>query len=127
MNWIDIACIVFVCVTSIHLGLVGRITEVLKLDLRKFEILTCPKCLTWWCTMFYGFTEFTVAEQIAFCIFVKVLAISFLASYSAIWLELFEGYVDTLYMKLYEKIYPNSDNDTPAADADSSHSAGTVS
>lgn len=38
-----------------------------------------------------------------------VLAISSLASYAAIWLELFEGYIDTLYKKLYDKIYSTTD------------------
>jgi hypothetical protein len=35
----------------------------------------------------------------------------------AIWLELLEGYTDTLYAKLYDKIYPTTDTtDTDALD-----------
>lgn len=54
-----------------------------------------------------------------------ILAISFLASYSTLWLELLEGYVDTLYMKLYGKIFKPSDN-TTASDAKRGHSAGSL-
>jgi hypothetical protein len=56
-----------------------------------------------------------------------ILAISFLASYSAIWLELFEGFIDTLYMKCYEKIYPDDEADTTASDSDNGYSDGSVS
>lgn len=58
---------------------------------------------------------------------IMVLATSFLASYAAIWLELAEAYIDTLYLKLYEKIITTNNDDAPAADADSGRSAGTVS
>ena len=56
-----------------------------------------------------------------------VLAVSFLASYSALWLELLEGYVDTLYMKLYGKITPTDTDNAPATDTDGRYSAGSVS
>lgn len=116
MNWIDIASIVFVCVTMNHLGLVKAIECVLAKEL---PILNCVKCSTMWCVLFYSvLTTRRILEPIA---------ISFLCSYFAIWLELFEGYIDTLYMKLYEKIYPNTDNDTlTSADFDGD-SAGSVS
>lgn len=52
-----------------------------------------------------------------------VLVISSIASYAAIWLELFEGYIDTLYKKLYDKIYPTTDT----TDTDTLGTAGTVS
>jgi hypothetical protein len=57
---------------------------------------------------------------------ITVLAISFLASYVAIWLELIEGLIDKLYMKCYEIIteYPN---DTDSSDADDGDSADSVS
>lgn len=117
MNWMDIAGIVFVCVTMNHLGLVGAAEEMIG---RKIPIVNCPKCSTMWATLVYLFGE---TEK---CGLVAVLAISFLASYAAIWVELLEGYVDIIYMKLYEKIYHTS-NDTPAADADGGYSAGSVS
>ena len=117
MNWIDIACIVFACVTANHLGLIKAIEKVTERDL---VIINCPKCLTFWVTLIYCFGK-TEAHTVA------VLAMSFLASYVAIWVELFEGYIDTLYNKVYEKIYPDIDNDTTASDADDGYSASTVS
>ena len=51
-----------------------------------------------------------------------VLAISSLASYAAIWIELFEGYIDTLYKKLYDKIYPTANT----TDANANNTAGYV-
>ena len=97
MNWIDIASIVFVCVTMNHLGLIGKIEEING----KLPILNCPKCSSFWGVMLY---MLVTTRHI-----IVSLAISFLCSYLAIWLELFEGYVDTLYNKLYDKIYPTAD------------------
>ena len=121
--WIDIASIVFICVTANHLGPIKDIEAWLD---RKIPVIGCVKCLTFWSVMVYGLAEansslFTLHSSL------RLLAISFLASYSAIWLELFEGYIDTLYIKLYEKIYPNADNNTTAADTSNGDSAGSVS
>ena len=115
MDWIDIAGIVFVCVTMNHLGLIKAVEEVVEQEL---PIINCPKCSTMWFSLAY--TLFTLHEVIA------SLAISFLASYTAIWLELFEGYIDTLYINLYGKIYTTS-NDTASADSDNGNSASPVS
>lgn len=114
--WIDIASIVFVCVTANHLGLVKAIAQVLGVELR---IVSCPKCFTFWTVLIY--MTFTWHGMLT------SLAISFLCAYLAIWVELTEGFIDTIYLWLYEKIYPNPENDTPAADADRGNSAGTVS
>ena len=105
MNWIDIASIVFVCVTANHLGLVKAIEETFD---KEIPIVNCVKCSTFWLTLLF--------QLVTKCHPLTSLAISLLASYSAIWLELLEGYIDTLYIKLYEKIYPDTDNDTAAAD-----------
>lgn len=115
--WIDIASIVFVCVTANHLGLIGKIEEIMG----KLPIINCPKCFTFWSVLIYevwvvGFSDIPL-----------LLAISFLCAYLALWLELLEGFIDTLYLWLYEKNYTNTENDTPAADADSGNSAGSVS
>ena len=114
--WIDIASIVFVCVTANHLGLVKAIEGIINLEMR---IVNCPKCLSFWATLTY-------------CLVCRhsmtsTLAISFLASYSALWLELFEAFIDKIYMKLYGKITTNCNDDTTAADTISGHSAGSVS
>jgi len=116
--WIDIASIVFVCVTANHLGLVKAAEKVVDIEI---PIINCPKCFTFWSVLIYevwvvGFSDIPL-----------LLAISFLCAYLALWLELLEGFVDTLYLWLYEKNYPNTENDTPAADADSGNTAGTVS
>ena len=115
MNWIDIACIVFVCVTMNHLGLVKAIEEAAHRELR---IVNCPKCFTWWSVLAY--TIITSRSTIT------SLAISFLCSYLALWLELFEGFIDTIYLKVYEKIFTTTD-DTAPADPDGGDSAGSVS
>ena len=115
MMWIDIASIVFVCVTANHLGLVKAIEESTERDL---AVVNCPKCSSFWSTLAY--TIFVTHEPIS------SLAISFLASYIAIWLELLEGYIDTLYLKLYGKI-TSADNDNEATtSADDGNSASTL-
>lgn len=117
MEWIDIACIVFACVTANHLGLIKAIE---KLTERELVIINCPKCLTFWVTLIYCFGK-TEAHTVA------VLAMPFMSSYMAIWLELFEGYIDTLYMKLYEKIYADPTGGASSSDPDEGCSASDVS
>ena len=121
MNWIDIACIVFVCVTANHLGLIGTIEGEMGF---RIPILNCPKCSSCWLTAVWcmGKMGFSAIPQIP-----MILAVSFLASYLAIWLELFEGYIDTLYDRFYEKIYPDDEADTTASDSDNGYSDGSVS
>ena len=116
--WIDIASIVFICVTMNHLGPIKDVEAWIGM---KIPVIGCVKCCTFWVTLLWCCV--TNATEVT----VHVLAISFLASYLAIWFELFEGYIDTLYMKVYEKIYPNTDNDAPASDTDNGDSAGSVS
>ena len=117
-DWIDIAGIVFVCVTANHLGLIKAVEDVIGW---RMPIVGCVKCMTFWATLVWCCV--TNATEGA----VQVLAISFLASYMALWLELFEGYVDTLYVKIYEKIYTNAADDADSSEPDNGHSAGTVS
>ena len=117
--WIDIASIVFVCVTANHLGLIGKLEEIMG----KLPIINCPKCFTFWSVLIYVLWE----QKGITGNFPLVLAISFLCAYLALWLELLEGFIDTLYLWLYEKNYTNTENDTPAADADGGNSAGSVS
>ena len=114
--WIDIVSIVFVCVTMNHLGLIKAIEEKADCEL---HVLNCPKCSTMWCTFVY------TAWVVGISDIPLMLAISFLASYSAMWLELLEGYIDTLYLKLYGKIYKTVGN-TSATDPDEGHSAGSL-
>lgn len=122
MIW-DIVSTVFVAVTANHLGLIGKIGEITGRDI---PVLSCPKCLSFWATLGYQVCHDTAKCFTAHGI-VTVLAISFLASYAAIWLELTEGLIDTLYLKLYGKItQPDTDN-TAASDAEDGDTAGSVS
>lgn len=102
---LDIACIVFVCVTANHLGLIAAIKSVTKRN--RLWVLDCPKCLTRWCVLTY--------QLVTGCNLLAALAISFLCAYLAIWLELLEGYIDTLYNRIYDTLY--STTDTTDADA----------
>lgn len=114
--WLDIASIVFACVTANHLGLVKAAEKVTGF---RMPIVNCAKCFTFWSVLAY--------QLVTDCNPLSSLAISFLCAYLAIWLELLEGFIDTLYLWLYETIYPNPENDTSAADADQGNSAGTMS
>lgn len=108
--WKDIACIVFVCVTANHLGLIGAAISVCFKKRRTLPIISCPRCLTWWTTMTYG--AILTATHRYGCNpsgLIYWLAISFLASYLALWLELAEGVIDKLYDYVYGKIYPTAD------------------
>ena len=112
--WKDIACIVFVCVTANHLGLVSAMESAIK---RRLWIVDCPKCLTWWTTMAYG--AILTATHHHGCNLSDVtswLAISFLASYLSLWLELAEGVIDKLYDYVYGKIYSTADTTDPDAE-----------
>lgn len=120
MEWIDIASIVFACTAANHLGLVRAIEEVFDISL---PIVSCPKCFTFWCVLCYGCRSVaTCGTGIA-----VVFAISFLCAYMAIWVELGMGYVDTLYTKLYEKIYTSGKDNETATDTDNGDTTGSVS
>lgn len=115
MEWIDIASIVFVCVTANHLGLVKAIEEKIGKEL---PIINCCKCFSFWATFLY--TIFVTHGLIT------SLAISFLGSYTAIWVELFEGFIDTLYLRLYGKITSANNNNEVAANIDSGDTTSPV-
>lgn len=106
MDWNDIACIIFVCVTMNHMGLVSAIRS--ALSCRHLPIVSCPKCLTFWSVVMYGVVSGS-SDILTGSYAIRVLAISFLSSYLAVWLELAEGYIDSLYMECYDKIYATAD------------------
>ena len=105
--WIDIAAIVFVCTAVNHLGLIKAIEGIVK---REILIINCPRCLTCWSVFAYGIaTAPCVSPQIV----ARMLAISLLCSYLAIWLELLMYAIDTLYNRIYgilENNNPEEDN-----------------
>lgn len=118
MDWKDIACIVFIATTANHLGLVSAIESAIK---HKIWIVDCPKCLTFWSVLLYGIATVPSGSPLGLTTALHLIAISFLSSYLAIWLELAEGFIDLLYIKVYEKIYPPRDDDAPPADAGDGH------
>lgn len=113
--WSDIAAIVFVATTINHLGLISAIESAID---RKLWIVDCPKCLSFWLSLFWLITS---------CPPITALAVSLLASYSALWLELAEAYLDSLYLLLYEKIKSTGDDNQDPADANNGNPAGSMS
>ena len=113
--WMDIACIVFTCVTMNHLGLVKAIEDFVHL---KLKVVNCVKCFSFWSVLSYSvYSSHDVITS---------LAVSILSSYVAIWVELFEGFIDSLYMKGYEKVYTDTGNDTTATDTNIGDTASPV-
>lgn len=111
MNWMDIAGIVFSCTAANHLGLIQAVASVIR---RPLPIVSCVKCFSFWAVLIYclvGGLSVTTS-----------LAISFLCAWASIWLDLFMGIIDHLYLKVYEQIYPT----TNPADADALSASDTV-
>ena len=111
MNWLDVLMIVFSATAANHLGLVAAAESVVR---HRLPVLNCPKCAAFWNVIVYGIAEansslFTVHFSLT------VLAVAFLSAWSAVWLDLFMGIIDQLYIKLYDTFYPTTD--TPDADA----------
>lgn len=117
-QWIDIASIVFACTAANHLGLIPAIETVIH---RRLPVINCIKCLTFWSVLAYClvcYDDIAAAIEEA----PQLLAISFLSAWSAIWLDLFMGMIDYLYIKVYEQIYPATDE----ADTDTLSATDTV-
>lgn len=116
MDWMDVAAVVFFCTTANHLGLVGSVIAVFSKNRRKLPIVSCPRCFSFWSVLVYGLSGDGIAANPS-CL-ARLLAISILSSYIAIWLELLEGIIDKLYSYIYGKIYPTADSsDDDAAGA----------
>lgn len=82
------------CVCANHLGLVDAVERVIGC---KLPIVNCSKCFSWW-------------SCLAYCIItthniIPSFAISFLASISALWFDVFLGVCDNLYYYAYERVY----------------------
>ena len=98
MDWMDIAAIVFFCTAVNHLGLIKAIERVIR---HRLPVVNCPRCLTFWSVFAYGIAT---VPYISSQIVARMLAISLLCSYLAIWLELLMYAIDTLYNRIYVKI-----------------------
>ena len=98
MDWMDIACIVFACTAANHLGLIAAVERVIR---HQLPVVNCPKCLTCWSILAYGLATAPCLTTQAVA---RLLAISLLCSYLAIWLELLMYAIDTLYNRIYVRI-----------------------
>lgn len=119
MAWSDIAWIVIACTSANHLGLIAAVESLLH---RRLPVINCPKCLTFWSTLAYllaclltgddallrGGGPITALLSAA----PRMLAVSFLAAYSALWLELIMYFIDTLYNSIYDQISKNNGEET---------------
>lgn len=88
--------IVFVCTAANHMGLIDAIEKTVGF---KLPIVNCCKCASFWFTLAFCLLKVVEFDHLT------AIAISFLASISAIWLELLMGYIDTLYDKAYGRIF----------------------
>ena len=95
--------IMFSCVMAIHMGLMDAVLKVLRIQDRNIPIIRCPKCLTFHAVLWYLVS--TGANVIL------AVATAFLASYIAIWFDLFLGLMDVWYEDIYNRI-PEEDGGT---------------
>lgn len=108
MDWLNDLMITFSVVAANHLGLVAAIERTVK---HRLPIVNCPKCMTFWTVLAYGMA----AGSDHFEDILELVAVALLAAWAAIWLDLFMGFIDKLYLKAYEQIYPTADTaDTDA-------------
>ena len=95
MAWSDIAWITIACTAANHLGLVKAVEDVIRWRL---PVVGCPKCLTFWSVLAYLACSGERSAPL-------ILATSFLAAYTAIWLELLMAIIDSLYDRIYDTLY----------------------
>ena len=93
----------FVCVSMNHLGLIGKIEDLIDHPL---PVVNCPKCSSFWGTLVYMLFHTDI---------IGAVATAFLIAYLAIWTELVMCVTDYYYKRIYEKIISDSAADTPAA------------
>ena len=106
MDWTDIAAVVLFSTAVNHLGLIEAIERVVHFRL---PVLNCPKCLTFWGTLALGLSGDGMAAHPS--ALPRLLAISILCSYAAVWLELLMYAIDTLYNKIYGILEENNKED----------------
>lgn len=106
MAWTDIAWIIVVCTSANHLGLIKAVEGIIH---HRLPIVNCVKCCTFWATLIFMLFQLPVSLSGVLRGGVFCLAISFLASYTAIWLELLMFSIDTLYNHIYGKLIQNTE------------------
>lgn len=108
MAWTDIAWIVVVCTCMNHLGLVAAVERIIR---HRLPVANCPKCATFWSTLTYCLV---CCDDIATIPF--ILALSFLAAYAAVWLQLLMYSVDTIYNRIYDTLSKNNPKENDGDD-----------
>ena len=99
----EAALITVSCVLFVQMGLSRAIQDVAGF---RSEILSCPKCSTFWSVFVYLLvTGNGIVESVA---------ASFLSSYSALWLSLLYDALAKLYNDCYEAISETDDASTDA-------------
>lgn len=106
MDLFSVALILFSCVAANHLELVATIEKIVGHEL---PVINCPKCLTFWSVVIYGVAE---ADSSLFTLHssLTIVAVAFLSAYLAIWLELLMFSIDTLYNRIYDKLYKENED-----------------
>jgi hypothetical protein len=112
----EVLLVIFGCVAANHLGFIEAVESVLKAELPVFN---CPKCLTFWATLFTMFPSHGL---------IMTFATAFAAAYAALWLELALGFIDKLYLSAYETFINNQHTDDKAAtdETDSGEGGGSA-
>ena len=91
--WKEAIQLTFVCVLAIQMGLVDAIGKFLHYE---FRVLSCPKCVTFWCSLGWHLYRERGLLDIVF--------VSFLSSYAALWLSMIYDAIALGYNYVYEKI-----------------------
>ena len=103
----DAVAIMFICTAMNHMGLVDAAEDIVG---HEIPVLNCVKCSSFWLTLTYFiFTTRTLLYPIA---------AAFVLSYLSVWLELLMGFIDSIYMKCYEKIITEGRYDKAPSDDD---------
>ena len=89
-----VGCVVLCCVLFVHMGLGDAVCKTIRRNLFLFH---CVKCLTFWTTLVYTlvFTDYVLVE---------CLAIAFVMSYVALWVDLLFAKISVWYEKWYESV-----------------------
>ena len=112
----DAVAIMFICTAMNHMGLIEAIEDELGYEL---PIIGCVKCSTFWAT----FTYLLFSQKAL----LFPIATAFLLSYLSVWLELLMGFIDSIYLKCYEKITDYHRYDKAPADTGQDDTADALS
>lgn len=105
----EAALITLSCTLFVSMGLADAIQETLRI---RFRLLSCPKCITFWCSLLW-FVLHGLRP-------LECVAVSFISAYAALWLSLIYDAVAVAYNYLYAKVSETDaaeDTETPGADA----------